>query len=150
MNEIENHKNLPNHKSLVAARESIDHENEEHLASFLQNDTPDIFETDDVPEAGLKDERIESETTSPQAHGYTEALMQLLTGNYSDSESECSDRSERVQHTELADVDWDAILLNKLKEDVDHSSSNSDSGQSSGSDIDNHEIEDDITKITSN
>ncbi|KAH9807198.1 hypothetical protein DFH28DRAFT_1151638 [Melampsora americana] len=141
MNEIESHKNLPNHKSLVAAQEAIDRENEQHLGSFLQNDNNDRSDTEPA-EADHQEEFPDDYNESPEPEGYTEALMKLLTGNYSESESEDSDSSQEArQHVELENVDWNSILIKKLQEDADQSSTTSESHQSSDSDMDNEAIE---------
>ncbi|KAH9815821.1 hypothetical protein DFH28DRAFT_927727 [Melampsora americana] len=141
MNEIESHKNLPNHKSLVAAQEAIDRENEQHLGSFLQNDNNDRSNTEPA-EADHQEEFPDDYNKSPEPEGYTEALMKLLTGNYSNSESEDSDSSQEArQHLKLENVDWNSILIQKLQEDADQSSTTSESHQSSDSDMDNEAIE---------
>ncbi|EGG04596.1 uncharacterized protein MELLADRAFT_64704 [Melampsora larici-populina 98AG31] len=108
----------------------------------------DSSDKQEVAEQDQEEEMINSDRSSPACQGYTEALMQLLTGNYGDSESEHSDSSEETQkRPELADVNWDAILMNKLQDDMDQSSMTSES-PSSDSGMDNNIIEEDKTKDT--
>ncbi|KAH9818003.1 hypothetical protein DFH28DRAFT_926198 [Melampsora americana] len=146
MNSIDKHKGLPNHIAMIAAQEAAVSENQHHLGSFLQNDE---MNSSDKGEEGQDEEMINSDQSSPACQGYTEALMQLLTGNYGDSgsKSERSDSEESEQHGELADANWDAILMNKLQDDIDRSSSTLES-QSSDSGIDDNRIEEATTRDT--
>ncbi|KAH9814285.1 hypothetical protein DFH28DRAFT_971155 [Melampsora americana] len=149
MNGIKDHKELPNHKAKVASQEAIDSNNQQHLGSFLQNNNMNSSEkgsseNEEQDEAMIIDDRSLSEDL-----GYTEVLMQLLTGNYSESESEHSDSSDNIQPpVELAKVDWETLLFNKLNEDWDQSSTDSNSDKMSGSDIDDVELEEDTTQKT--
>ncbi|KAH9814690.1 hypothetical protein DFH28DRAFT_1082855 [Melampsora americana] len=128
-------------RSMNEIEKAIDRENEQHLGSFLQNDNNDRSNTEPA-EADHQEEFPDDYNKSPEPKGYTEALMKLLTGNYSDSESEDSDSSQEArQHVELENVDWNSILIKKLQEDADQSSTTSESHQSSDSDMDNEAIE---------
>ncbi|EGG03917.1 uncharacterized protein MELLADRAFT_89726 [Melampsora larici-populina 98AG31] len=149
MNAIKDHKELPSHKAMVASQEAIDSNNQQHLGSFLQDNNMDSSDKEASADEEQDKAIIIDDRSLSEDLGFTEALMQLLTGNYSDSESELSDSSDNIQPpVELANVDWEALLFNKLNEDQDQSSTGSNSDGMSSSDIDDVELEEDKTQKT--
>ncbi|KAH9807063.1 hypothetical protein DFH28DRAFT_1229446 [Melampsora americana] len=124
MNEYSRHKKLARHKALVSVSNpeaDAAPVHEEQTNSFLQieegmeNDTSNVHDFDAFANA-------DDDSSLPEETGYTEALMNLLTGGCSDYEDTDNDHSSE----EDSDLPLDPLLQNHLEDD-DTESDSSDS-----------------------
>ncbi|KAH9818304.1 hypothetical protein DFH28DRAFT_888397 [Melampsora americana] len=137
MKERSRHQNSAKHKANVSVHEAsiaLELENQHHVTDEESD------EVNDAQFAGFEANDSDDESETNALVGYSEPLMKLLTGPY--SESEKSENSEHEEERINPDpLDLDALIQQKLEEMIDVSQTDSDSPKSNEMDKDDENLQ---------